>query len=92
MQNPEKQNCHRRRKQRAQQQPQRTDALPLEHPRAVQNAHARRIRRVRNHRQSPPVIAPATSANFNSSEIPSTSDPRYVRAALSVMAVNAVAP
>ena len=40
----------------------------------------------------PPVTAPATSAILNSSDNPSTSDQRYVRAALSVIAGNVVAP
>jgi hypothetical protein len=40
----------------------------------------------------PPETAPATSAYFNGSLRPSTSDPRNVSAALSVIAVNPVAP
>lgn len=39
----------------------------------------------------PPVIAPLTSAYLYPSSMPSTSEPRYVSAALSVMAVSAVA-
>ena len=39
----------------------------------------------------PPVTAPETTAYLNSSEIPSTSDAKYVKAALSVIAVKAVA-
>src|SRR5574340_383031 len=40
----------------------------------------------------PPVTAPATSAYLNPSDSPSTSEPRYVSAALSVKAVRTAAP
>ena len=40
----------------------------------------------------PPATAPATRAYFSSSEMPSTNEPRYVSAALSVIAVSPVAP
>src|SRR5512138_3716466 len=40
----------------------------------------------------PPVTAPATIEYLKASETPSTWEPRYVRAALSVMAVSSVAP
>jgi hypothetical protein len=40
----------------------------------------------------PPATAPATSMYFDSSEMPLMSEPRYVSAALSVMAVRPSAP
>ncbi len=40
----------------------------------------------------PPVTAPATNAYLKASDSPSTKEPRYVSAALSVKAVSAAAP
>ena len=40
----------------------------------------------------PPATAPPTKANLNSNDVPLTNDPRYVSAALSVIAVSVRLP